>query len=102
MKILIASSIDPAAKQRLCAGHDVVEAINAPEDVLVERIADREAVIFRSGVQISERVMSAAPDLKLLVRAGSGLDNVDVWDMSSVRGFIWSASLAPAGEPSPR
>lgn len=78
MKILIASSIDPAAKQRLCAGHDVVEAINAPEDVLVERIADREAVIFRSGVQISERVMSAAPDLKLLVRAGSGLDNVDV------------------------
>jgi D-3-phosphoglycerate dehydrogenase / 2-oxoglutarate reductase len=78
VKILLASSIDPGAIETLERDHDVVRAFNAPEERLAELVEDREAVVFRSGVSISARVIDAAPNLNLLVRAGSGLDNIDV------------------------
>lgn len=78
MKILIASAIDPATIEVLEREHDVVRAFNAPEERLVELVADREVVVFRSGVTVSAAVLDRAPNLALLVRAGSGLDNIDV------------------------
>ncbi|MGY1671034.1 NAD(P)-dependent oxidoreductase [Geodermatophilus sp. SYSU D00710] len=78
MKILLASSIDPGAVEALEREHDVLRAFNAPEEQLTELVADREAIVFRSGVVISARVLDSAPNLGLLVRAGSGLDNIDV------------------------
>jgi phosphoglycerate dehydrogenase-like enzyme len=56
----------------------VVRAFNAPEDQLAELVRDREVVIFRSGVKVSAAVLDAAPNLELLLRAGSGLDNIDI------------------------
>lgn len=78
MKILIASSIHQEAIDQLNQTHDVVCAFNADEGTLKTKIIDRDILIFRSGVQISRSVMECAPRLKLLVRAGSGLDNVDL------------------------
>lgn len=78
MKILIASKIHPQTIATLEEEHDVVCAFRAPEDVLKEVIVDRDVAIFRSGVQFSADVMRCAPNLKLLIRAGSGLDNVDL------------------------
>ncbi len=78
MKILIASPIDTQATRTMRARYDVVLALNAGPDELREAIRDREALIFRSGVQITAEVMAAAPNLKLLVRAGSGVDNIDL------------------------
>jgi D-3-phosphoglycerate dehydrogenase len=78
MKILLASSIDPAAIDVLERQHDVVRAFNAPEEQLTALVADREVVVFRSGVKISATVLDSAPNLGLLVRAGSGLDNIDI------------------------
>jgi D-3-phosphoglycerate dehydrogenase len=78
MRILIASAIDPDAVEALEHGHDVVRAFNAHEEQLAALLADREVLVFRSGVRISAAVLQAAPRLRLLVRAGSGLDNVDV------------------------
>lgn len=78
MRILVASSIDPGAIDELEGDHDLTRAFNAPEATLREVVTDREVLVFRSGVSISAPVLDAAPDLRLLVRAGSGLDNVDV------------------------
>ena len=78
MKILIASSIDPDAIQSLEQNHDVLCAFGASEDVLVDKISDREVLIFRSGVQITTKVLAAASHLKLILRAGSGIDNIDL------------------------
>ncbi|MDQ4077227.1 MAG: hydroxyacid dehydrogenase [Chloroflexota bacterium] len=78
MKILIASSIYPEAIERLQEEHDVICAFNATEEMLKETIADREVLIFRSGVRITGDVMASAPNLKLLIRAGCGLDNIDM------------------------
>lgn len=86
MKILIASSIHKEAIQKLEEEHDVICAFNAKDDELKALIPDREVLIFRSGVQITADVMSRAPDLKLLLRAGSGVDNIDI-DYVDARGL---------------
>ncbi len=78
MKILLASRIDPGAESRLRAAHEVSCAHGAPEPTLREAIADREVLVFRSGVQITAAVIEAAARLRLIVRAGSGMDNVDL------------------------
>jgi phosphoglycerate dehydrogenase-like enzyme len=78
MRILIASPIEPGTISRLREQHDVVCAFDATTDVLQSLIQDRDFLIFRSGVSITAQVMECAPDLRLLIRAGSGLDNVDV------------------------
>jgi D-3-phosphoglycerate dehydrogenase len=58
--------------------HDLVCGFNAGEPDLMRLIWDREVLVFRSGVKITAGVMESAPQLKLLVRAGSGLDNIDM------------------------
>jgi D-3-phosphoglycerate dehydrogenase len=78
VRILVASKLDSDAVARLDAGHDVVVAAGAPEPKLVELVHDRHAIIFRSGVHLSSDVLASAHELRLLVRAGSGLDNLDL------------------------
>ncbi len=78
MKILIASSIDPETLRRLEQDHVVICAFDAPPETLRTAIQGCEVLIFRSGVKISREVLAAATDLQLIIRAGSGLDNIDV------------------------
>jgi phosphoglycerate dehydrogenase-like enzyme len=78
MKILIASPIHRDTIAALETEHDVICAFNAPVAELKRVIPDREVVIFRSGVDINAEVMACAPGLRLLIRAGSGLDNLDL------------------------
>jgi D-3-phosphoglycerate dehydrogenase len=78
MKILIASKIDPEAIEKLKENHEVTCAFGADKETLKSAITDCDVLIFRSGVEISGEVMSAAPTLKLLIRGGSGTDNLDM------------------------
>ena len=78
MKLLFASPIYEKAIDRLREKHDVVCAFNASEEILQQHITDREVLIFRSGVNISADVLKCGPDMRLLIRAGSGLDNLDL------------------------
>lgn len=78
IKILVASKIHAAAISWLEERFDVVCAFNAPDNVLKKAIKGSTILIFRSGVQITREVMECAPDLRLLLRAGSGTDNLDL------------------------
>ena len=78
MRILIISPIDSGAIRALEQEHDVVCAFNAPEEELKRRIIDRDMVVFRSGVDLSTKVLDCGPELKLIVRAGCGVDNLDL------------------------
>ena len=79
IKILIASKIDGRAISELEKTHDVTCAFDASEEVLLQNMPGTEVLIFRSGVQINAKVLEAgAPDLWLLLRAGSGADNIDL------------------------
>jgi phosphoglycerate dehydrogenase-like enzyme len=76
--ILIASKLDEAAIATLREQHNVTLAFGASEQELCEKIRNCHILVFRSGVQITARVLQSAPDLSLLIRAGSGLDNLDL------------------------
>jgi D-3-phosphoglycerate dehydrogenase / 2-oxoglutarate reductase len=78
MKILIASKIYSASIEKLKENHEVVCAFGADKETLKSAIQGCDVLIFRSGVDISAEVMAAAPSLKLLIRAGSGVDNLDM------------------------
>lgn len=78
MRILIASVVSNDAVERLRAEHEVVYAPGADEERLCEAIEGCDGLIFRSGVDITARVLECAPDLSVIVRAGSGYDNIDL------------------------
>jgi len=78
MKILLASSIFPDTIKKLHESYDIVDAINANEEKLKFLIKNCEAIIFRSGINLSSSVMKCSPQLKLIIRAGSGFDNIDL------------------------
>ena len=48
------------------------------EDELCEIIPDYDALLIRSGTKVTEKVLKAAKNLKVVGRAGIGVDNVDV------------------------
>ena len=78
MKIALLSPIAPEAIEALSARHDVLPTFDVPEADLPQRMGDREAVVVRSGVKVSAELLAHAEAMRLIVRAGSGLDNVDV------------------------
>ena len=78
MKILIASKIYSDSIEKLREDHEVLCAFGADKETLKTLIPGCEILIFRSGVDISADVMAASPALKLLLRAGSGVDNLDL------------------------
>jgi D-3-phosphoglycerate dehydrogenase len=78
VRILVASQISPRALDVLSRRHEIVEAVGLPEEELKRRIAGCHALLFRSGVQITAAVMESSPELGLVVRAGSGIDNIDL------------------------
>jgi len=78
MKILVVTKLFPDAMEQLRHDHDVVQQIDPSADELLELVGDREVLIFRSGVQITAEVLGKAQHLELLIRGGSGLDNIDL------------------------
>jgi D-3-phosphoglycerate dehydrogenase / 2-oxoglutarate reductase len=65
-------------------GFDVVVDTDAP---LEELLADADALIVRSATKVTADVLAAAPRLRVVGRAGVGVDNVDV-DAATRRGIV--------------
>ncbi len=78
VRIFLASPIDAAAVARLARDHDVARPSVAAEPAADPGLASCEVLIVRSGVAMSADVLALARDLRLVVRAGSGLDNLDL------------------------
>ncbi len=97
MKILVASHLERSSVRQLQQSHDVICAFDQPARDLSSLIHDREALVFRSGVEITRALMDCAPDLKLLVRAGCGLDNLDC-EYVRKRGIVLRRISEPAAQ----
>tara|TARA_Y100000310_G_scaffold339103_1_gene430744 strand:- start:3811 stop:4749 length:939 start_codon:yes stop_codon:yes gene_type:complete len=78
MKITILSKIWEKSVETLQATHECTIAINPPLEEKKEAIKDAEVVVIRSPVKLDKETLDAAPNLKLIVRAGMGLDSIDV------------------------
>ena len=78
MKILVSDSLSKQGVEVLeKAGFTVVVKTKLPKEELFKEIKDADGLIVRSGTKVTAEVIAAAERLKVVGRAGSGLDNVD-------------------------
>lgn len=87
MRILVADPLAPAGIDALAAMYDVDVRTGLSAQELRQAIPGYDAVIVRSATRIDARVIAASDRLKVIARAGIGLDNVDV-DAATARGII--------------
>jgi D-3-phosphoglycerate dehydrogenase / 2-oxoglutarate reductase len=76
--VLIAEELSRAGIDLLTGDFDVREVNGADRGALLPALADADAVIIRSATKMDAEAIAAAPKLKVIARAGVGLDNVDV------------------------
>lgn len=89
MKILVADKISAkgVAYLREQPGFEVIEAYGSSPAKVLELVKDVEAIAVRSETKITAEVLAAAPKLRVVGRAGVGVDNVDV-EAATERGVI--------------
>ncbi len=79
MRVLVTEKLDPAALERVrAAGHEVVERAGLKGAELAAALDGFQALMIRSGTRATAEVLRGARGLRVVVRAGTGLDNVDV------------------------
>src|SRR6516225_1075151 len=76
--VLVAEELSPAAIAQLESGFEVRYVDGADRAELLPALADVDAVIVRSATTIDAEALACAPNLRVVARAGVGLDNVDV------------------------
>ncbi|RNE48347.1 phosphoglycerate dehydrogenase [Corynebacterium alimapuense] len=85
--VLIADKLAPSTVEALGNSVEVrwVDGPNTPE--LLAAVPEADALLVRSATTVTREVLEAAPKLKIVGRAGVGLDNVDI-DAATERGVM--------------
>lgn len=81
-KVLICDALNPEAFEELktVSGLEVTLKTGMDESELINTIPGFHAAVVRSATKIRKNAIDAADNLELIVRAGIGLDNIDVAD----------------------
>ena len=87
MKVLVADRLSDAGVAALAAKAEVDVRTGLTKPDLLDAIGDYDAVVIRSATTIDADVIAKADNLKVIARAGIGLDNVDV-EAATNRGVI--------------
>ncbi|MDR3074828.1 MAG: phosphoglycerate dehydrogenase [Candidatus Methanoplasma sp.] len=78
-KILVSDSLDEEGLNILKgSGFPVDEKVDLTEDQLCGIIGDYDCLIIRSGTRVTKKVIDAGKRLRVIGRAGVGVDNVDI------------------------
>jgi D-3-phosphoglycerate dehydrogenase len=85
--VLIAEKLAPSAVEALGDRVDIRHVDGADRAALLPALADVDAVLIRSATTMDAEALAAAPKLKVIARAGIGLDNVDV-PAATARGVL--------------
>jgi D-3-phosphoglycerate dehydrogenase len=88
MKIVLAEKVSPATLAVFAAepGWDVKTHDQLP-DGLPAALAEADALVVRSAVQVDDALMAHAPKLRVIGRAGVGVDNIDA-EAATRRGIV--------------
>jgi len=76
--VLIAEELSPATLEALGPDFEVRNVDGTDRKALLEALATANAILIRSATQVDAEAIAAAPNLKVVARAGVGLDNVDI------------------------
>ncbi len=77
MKVLVAEPMSPAALEKLQAQKGWNIVVSDPKGY-AEHLSDCDALMVRSAVKVNKSVLDKAPKLRVIGRAGVGVDNVDL------------------------
>jgi len=88
-KVLISDSLAPQGLEILehTPGLTVVDKPGLKGAELLAAVADVDALVIRSATQVTAEVIAAAPKLRIIGRAGIGVDNIDV-AAATARGIV--------------
>lgn len=88
-KVLVTDPLSDHGLRQLTDARDVevVKKIGLTESALIDTIPPYDALLVRSQTQVNERVLDAAKQLKVIGRAGVGVDNIDV-PAATERGIV--------------
>jgi D-3-phosphoglycerate dehydrogenase len=88
LKIVVADDLPASALELLRAeGWEVDARTGRAPDQLSADVQDADAIIVRSATKVTAALIAAAPTLRAIARAGTGVDNVDV-PAASARGIV--------------
>jgi D-3-phosphoglycerate dehydrogenase len=76
--VLIAEELSPATVEALGPDFDVRTVDGTDRPALLSALVDASAILIRSATNVDEEAIAAAKSLKVIARAGVGLDNVDI------------------------
>ena len=77
-KVLVSDSIDQAGIEILSQVAQVDVKTGLPPEELVKIIPEYDALMLRSGTKVTQEIIEAGTKLKIIGRAGVGVDNIDV------------------------
>lgn len=88
-KVLVAEPLGEAGLAMLREAPDIelMEAVGISREDFLKKLPDVDAVLTRSGTKMDEEALNAATKLKVIARAGVGVDNVDV-PVASRKGVV--------------
>jgi D-3-phosphoglycerate dehydrogenase len=78
IKILANDGIHPDGKTLLEEANYQVDTEKVAQEDLIDVLPAYDAIIIRSATKVRKELIDACPNLKLIARAGVGLDNIDV------------------------
>jgi len=89
MKLLVTDELSKDGLDILTKGSGVQVDVKPgiPQDELIRIIPEYEGLIIRSGTKVTKEVVAAGKKLKVIGRAGVGVDNVDV-EAATRRGIL--------------
>jgi D-3-phosphoglycerate dehydrogenase len=88
LKIVVADDLPATALELLRAeGWEIDARTGRAPDQLAADLTDAEAIVVRSATKVTATLIEAAPNLRAIARAGTGVDNVDV-AAASARGIV--------------
>ncbi|HQY31115.1 MAG TPA: NAD(P)-dependent oxidoreductase, partial [Thermomicrobiales bacterium] len=86
-RIVIADQIDAAARAHLASAAELIDVEGTNLPALLAALPEADALVVRSETQVTEEVLAAGHKLRVVARAGVGVDNVDL-DAATRRGVI--------------
>ena len=78
MKVLVKEKIADAGVELLRANFDVDLGLEMSDEELREEIGAYDAILIRSATKLTAELIDRADRLKVIGRAGTGVDNVDI------------------------
>lgn len=78
MKVMIADPLDPEAiKELKSLGLEVEDLSSLPKEELITKVADFDIITVRSATKVRKEMIDNMKKMKLIIRGGVGLDNID-------------------------